>query len=464
MRTWKILLMLTMSAMLFASTACDEAAEEAIEAATGLDFEFNEDETDVDTPDGWNFLFGVTLDENQAKLIDQEFSVDVSLLEELVDLDGIDQMIAFAKRSALEGYGNRLRYANKLVIDDKKLKLDSEALDMLGDSIGSSGEGMYIAYFAKEQNGYISGEVADCDGNKKEGILAVASDGPFFTYTADNGSWALPTLSGKPATISFTEGEDCAGSTSDPSTDTGDDPNPKDEDETPPSDDFDDGTDNVDAGEDDMDDSGGDGSTSGDCIDLASGWSATGECFLSGVSSDDYANLFPDGSGGEYLYATSSGSQVASCTLTTTVDVPSGASSLRATYNFLSQEWEEWAGSAYNDIFTVYIQGGPDPLVNRTVNNTADALDWADYGEAVLGIETSADAGFNATGEVYDGQLKPAEGGEGVRGEPEDDNVGHSASAPLPEGFTTVTIIVTVSDVGDKIYDSAGLIDSLCFE
>lgn len=455
--------MIALAMTMLMGAGCDEAAEEALEAATDLDFVLNEDDAGVPSPDGWTFLFGVQLDETQSKLIDQEFEVPLDVLESVVDLSDIEYMIGFAKKEALEGYGNRLRYANKLKIEDKKLMLDTAAVEALGPSIGSSGEGLYIAYFAQAQNGYINGTVKSCDGSVKPGILATASDGPFFTYSADDGSWALPSLSGKPAQINFTDG-DCSGSTSQPSTEDGEE-NPKDAEETPPIEELPDGTDSTDAGETELPpaDSGSGSTDSGNCVALDSGWSATGECVAFGVSNEEYDALFPDGDGADYLYATSSGNQVASCTLSTTVTVPDGATKIKATYNFLSQEWEEWAGSAYNDIFTLIVQGAPDYLVNRTVNNTASAGDWEDIAMAILGIDGSADAQYNGTGAVYDGQLKNA-GGEGVRGEPENDNVGKFATVNLPADMTTITVLFTVSDVGDKIYDSAGLVDSLCFE
>ncbi|MCC6158311.1 MAG: choice-of-anchor L domain-containing protein [Deltaproteobacteria bacterium] len=454
--------MFALAMTMLVSAGCDEAAEEALEAATGLDFVLNEDDADVTSPDGWVFLFGVVLDEEQSKLIDQEFEVPLDVLESVVDLDGIEYMLAFAKKESLEGYGNRLRYANKLKVEDKKLVLDTAAVEALGPSIGSSGEGLYIAYFAEAQNGYINGSVKSCDGSVKSGILATASDGPFFTYSADDGSWALPSLSGVPAQINFTDG-DCSGSTSQPSTEDGEE-NPKDPEETPPIEELPDGTDSTDAGETELPpDGSGSGSTDGDCIALDTGWSPTGECVAFGVSNEEYDALFPDGDGADYLYATSSGSQTPSCTMSTTVAVPEGMTQLKATYNFLSQEWEEWAGSAYNDIFTLIVQGAPDYLVNRSVNNTASAGDWEDISMAILGIDGSADAGYNGTGAVYDGQLKNA-GGEGVRGEPEEDNVGKFSTVNLPADMTTITVLFTVSDVGDAIYDSAGLVDSLCFQ
>jgi hypothetical protein len=460
---------------------CDEAAKEAAEKActdlTGAKCIFDEGETGVDTPKNWYFLAGFELTETQAMAFDQKFELPLDILETVgIDTGKIDQMVAFAKVESLEGYGNRLRYANKLIVQDKKLMLDTEAMDKLGESIGSSGAGTYVAYYAGKPNGFISGDVKDCDGNGVADILATASDGPFFTRTVDGGSYALPTLTGKPAQINFSLGEDCAGSTSDPSTDTGEDTNPKTEDnpdldETPPSDNFSDGTDNVNPPETDMEDSGGDGAVSGDCIDLTVGtWSFGSGCWAQGFgnSSDAYADLFPGGTYDSYMYVSSSGSGNSSCTLTTTVSVPSGMTQLEVGYNFASQEYEEWVGSAYNDIFTVIIQGAPDYSVNRTVNNIATDNDWQNIptaAETIADIASSDDATYNPTGAQYDGSLKSSDdANEDPRGNPADDNLGKVSVVTLPDGMTTITVIVTVSDVGDAIYDSVGLIDHMCFK
>ncbi len=494
MSKWNFSLLLLFAMLLLAISGCgeDSAADAAKKAICNeLGLICDEEELGVDTPTGWYFLFAKDLDETQSAAVDQDFEVSIESALEFLGVSGDDltQMIAFAKVEDVSGYGNRLRFANKLKYEDGKIKLDTEALEQLGDSIGSSGAGVYAAYFAKEQNGYISGVTQNCSGDPAEGILATASDGPFFTKTAEDGSWALPTLSGKPATINFSDGEDCQGSTAAPSTDTNEEANPKTDpaqggpdpaedcggegqepcpvDETPPTDNFSDGTDNVVTEEEvPMEETPPETSISGNRIDFEDGigdWSHTTTCQFYGVSGDAYPDLFPDGTEANYLYASSGGDNVQSCTLTLTVPVPDGATELEVSYNFLSQEYVEWVGSAFNDMFTVIVQGAPAYLVNRSVNNVATDNDWMDTtsgAAAITGIADSYDAQWNDNGAAFDGMLKWSTSEESnPRGEPENNNQGKTATVPLPDGFTTVTIIVTVSDVADAIYDSAGIID-----
>ena len=456
----RFLFLAFLAVMLFVATGCEEAAEEALEEATGMDFDLDGDEVNVDTPDKWRFLFAVNLDETQAEQIDGDFSLDISLLQDLIDLDDIEYQVVFARVADVEG-DKRLRFANKVKVDDNKIKLDSETNEKLGDSVGSSGAGWYACYFATEEFGFVNGEVVNCEGNKVAGVLAVASDGPFFTLTADDGSWALPSLGGKPATTYFSEGDDCSGNSSDP---VDDEPNPKDPEETPDMDPFSDDTDNTDAGEDEMDDTGGDAPATGERFDFEDGdedFVGTGNCW--GVSSEAYDTLFPDGDEANYLYLTSGGNQNPSCTVSRTFTVPDGATELVVSYDFMSQEWEEWAFSAYNDMFTAIIQGAYDYVINRTVDNVALDDDWADVSLVCAGVDSSADATYNATTGVFDGHLKWGSSGDNTpRGGSEDQSVGQVASFPVEAG-ATITLLMTVSDVGDKIYDSAATIDWIEF-
>ncbi|MBZ0271820.1 choice-of-anchor L domain-containing protein [bacterium] len=559
LRRMGILIFIGVFAVVLGAACTKDDAEDAAEAL-GFEITFDEDDVGAATPDGWHFMFAIKLDEDQAGLIDEDFAIDLSLLSPYIDFSEIDQMIAMAKVADIPGYGTRLRFANRLIVKDEKLRLDSDNNDLLGDSVGSDGAGTYAAYYADEQNGFIRGDVVDCDGDALEGLLAIITGSPFFTHTASNGSWALPTLEGKPQAYTVF-GDDCACSGGAPCGDTNATPNPKDPDGTPDSETFDDETVVVDSGEcvccppepvddddDDMDDDDMDDDTSDDdtgdddtgdddtgdddtgdddtgdddtsdddtgdddtsdddtadddtaddddddddddaddddddgtCVNFEdgslSGWSFTSGCNLYGVSSDGYGTLFEDGSEGAYLYVSSGGSDVASCTLSATFDVPDGATEIEISYNFVSQEYEEWVGSIYNDIFTAIVQGAPDYLVNRTVNNIATDDDWLAIGDdspaaTIAGIAGSADAAFNPTSDdphsngpqLFDGILKwDANAGENPRGEPEDDNVGKTATVMLPEDQTTVTVLVTVSDVGDRIYDSAGAIDWMCF-
>jgi len=65
----------------------------------------------------------------------------------------------------------------------------------------------------------------------------------------------------------------------------------------------------------------------------------------------------------------------------------------------------------------------------------------------------------------FDGQLVWGGADDDTpRGLPTDDCLGRTATVPLPDDMSTITIIVTISDVGDKIYDSVGVIDYLLFK
>jgi hypothetical protein len=440
-------------------TGCDEAAEEALEEATGLNWDLDGDESDAPSVNDWKLLFAVEIEEEaELELIEEDFEFDISFLEDLgLDLGDIDYQVVFAKIDDVDGE-SRLKFATKVKVDDGKIMIDQETVEKLGASAGAAGTGWYGCYFATKEFGFVNGTVVDCDGGKVAGVLAVASDGPFFTYSGDGGSWALPSEGDKPVTVYFSEEDsDCSGSSSDPVTDE-DNPKSDDPEDTPDQDPFSDDTDNVDAGEDEMDDAGG-GSDSLEHYDFEAGmenFACTGTC--AGTSDEEYGTFFPDGAEANYLYMTSGGSQNTSCTCSAAFQVPEGASEFAVSFDFMSQEWEEWAYSAYNDIFTAIIQGEFDYVINRTIDDVATNDDWATMAIDTSYIASSADADYNGTGKVFDGHLKWAAGDSAPRGGPEDDYVGTVATYPVTAG-STITVLFTVSDVGDKIYDTAAVID-----
>jgi hypothetical protein len=467
-------------------TGCDEvedAAEKALEDATGYDWELNEEEFEdlsgVNTPFGWDFVFAVNLeDELAADELEGDFSVDISILEELgLDLGDFDNQIIIGKAAAKGDTGkNGLRYANKILIDGGEIKLDTESIEALGASVGPSGAGWYAAYHASDAVGFVKGTVTDCDGNAPDvgKILVLASKGPFFTYAASNGSYALPSVDGKPAAVNFDAG-DCTGNDSAPITD---EENPKDPDQSADNDPLEDDTNVVDAGETDLgnDEDPDPGAPSEgyyyefDAAD--NGWAATGDCFTKVSDADQYGELFPGGDDPESAFGfISSGSPTVaglqSCTVTRTFVVPDDTETFVVSFDFISQEYSEWVGSPYNDIFTVIIQGEYDYAVNRTVNGLND---WETLGlGGVFGtIADSADAQYNSGGNgayAFDGGLKwLGEGDSTPRGDGNNDDVSGYIAEYTVEPGATITVLITVSDVADAIYDSAGIIDYVGFE
>ncbi|NLH49836.1 MAG: hypothetical protein GX444_14740 [Myxococcales bacterium] len=461
---------------------CDEAedaAEDALEEATGYEWILNEDdfadETGVSTPEDWQFLFAVNLkDAETAQLIDQDFEVDLSVLEDLgLGFGDIESQVIMAHATATPAGDPGLRYANKILFQDGKVMLDGESIEKLGASVGSSGAGWYVAYLSLEAVGFVKGTVTDCDGNPPaaDNILVLASDGPFFTFAADDGTWAVPSRNGKPAAVNFDAG-DCAGSSEAPITDPADDPNEKDPGTEPEDDPLEDETNVIDDGETDL---GGDDGVNpppaggGDNFDFETGttdgWYFAGPEGCFGVYNGNYSDLFPGGSEQYYGFITSGGSDNPSCTVTRTFTVPAGATKFVVSYNFISQEYEEWINSAYNDIFTVIIQGETGYVIHRTINDVAFEGAWTDLGLAIGNIDSSADATYNPTGAIFDGQLNWGGSDASTPRGPGDtqSSAGRVAEYPVTAG-ATITVLITVSDVADRIYDSAATIDYVAFE
>jgi len=497
--TQRLLAVLTVLLGLLLLAGCSEDdAEDALEEATGYDWELTEeqfeDDQGVDTPFGWNFIFAIKLEDGDEEMMDKDLELDLSLLEELgFEMGDYDNQIIFA-HVASTGSGNGLRYANKMLFRNGKIMLDTEAVEAMGDSIGSSGPGWYVAYHSEEAVGYVTGSVLNCDGeapaNANE-ILVLASDGPFFTFAAKNGSYALPSLDGKPASVNFDAG-DCTGSDTAAITD---EENGKDPDTSTDPDVLEDETLVVQAGETNLQFEGpeqpeeppaGDVFERYEFDDGEDAWTFTSNCFgIIGEDVDVYDLLFPDGEDDGFFFGfLSTGAQgvanKTTCTLSRTFNVPADATKMVVAYDFISQEYKEWTPSAYNDIFTVIIQGEYDYVVHRTVNAVESDGYWeqvpadlAQFGwivdspDAQFNKETGAEGNgqFSQGAYMWDGHLKYTEVAANT-GRGNDDNYevkGQTAEYPVTGG-STITVLFTVSDVADAIYDSAAAIDYIEFQ
>ena len=113
-----------------------------------------------------------------------------------------------------------------------------------------------------------------------------------------------------------------------------------------------------------------------------------------------------------------------------TLTVPADAAQIKFSYNFLTNEYPEWVGSAYNDLFNVILYSGlgASLLVEERVN-TSDLDD---------------------SGSGYDGETGWKQ-----------------ATVDISEVAGTndvITLKFVVADVTDTIYDSVGLIDNLRFD
>jgi hypothetical protein len=114
-------------------------------------------------------------------------------------------------------------------------------------------------------------------------------------------------------------------------------------------------------------------------------------------------------------------------------------------YSFLSQEYPAWLDSPYNDLFVVYLAGSTEFLVKESVQGNED--DWIDYFQPV-GNVTSSEAEVGDVHQVFGGRLEAREATVTLKG---------CARGP-------VRVVFAVTDIGDRIYDSAAVIDAVWFE
>jgi hypothetical protein len=122
---------------------------------------------------------------------------------------------------------------------------------------------------------------------------------------------------------------------------------------------------------------------------------------------------------------------------------PAGATCVAFDFRFLSEEFPEYVGSKYNDAFLAEIGQSTFQIVNNQIiapNNFAfDALG------NVVSINTTfgANAG-NAAGTTYDGATPLL-----------------TAVSPLERPGADITITLSITDLGDSIYDSTVFLDNL---
>jgi len=483
---------LMMSGCGAAKDAVEEAAEDAIDGVIdgAVPELVEEGSVGVATPAGWDFLVAIDVSATQSAAFDNEFAISLDMLETAMDAAGIPGLPAVENQLVLakvvnlgEPYGNRLQFSRKAALVGGELKVDNE-IDM-GTS-GDLGAGVYAFYHSGNRVGFFKGSVSDCDGNPSDGALVVSPSSPFVTYT-DDGRWAIPSITANPtnadegqASQVFFEAEDCSGSVlmGAPEEEEG---NPKVQD-IPEEEDVgesildtevaEDGTAVADAGEGlmqrqpdvpepepeagDIDFEDG---TMGPCMVDTS--MDAGETYAyATVLADHYDLFFPGASGdqSQYLFLSSGGTGRKVSQVYCRANVPADATTIEVSYNFISQEYSEWVGSGFNDMFTVKIDGSPDSLVNRTINNAGAEQLWepiAAESASVGAIAESSDASYNGTGPVFDGQLKVDARGANLM-----DPAKPVATADISKhAGESVVITLTVGDAGDSIFDTAALVD-----
>ena len=121
-------------------------------------------------------------------------------------------------------------------------------------------------------------------------------------------------------------------------------------------------------------------------------------------------------------------------TISFTINVPVSTQNQKFKFDFvfLSEEFPEYVGSQFNDIFTA------------TVNGSNVAKDQ--FGN-VISVNNAFFSGESAAGTIFDGRTSKL-----------------TAAYNVPAGTATLDIVLTLEDVGDGIYDSAIFIDNVRFE
>ncbi len=126
--------------------------------------------------------------------------------------------------------------------------------------------------------------------------------------------------------------------------------------------------------------------------------------------------------------------------LTLELRVPTGATCMSFDFSFYSEEFPEFVGTTFNDVFTAELNGTDLTIVG---NQVIAPLNFAfDSDGNLISVNTVFGVTAN-TGTTYDGATPF------IR-----------ANSPIDAGATSVTLTLSIQDLGDSIYDSAVFIDN----
>lgn len=127
--------------------------------------------------------------------------------------------------------------------------------------------------------------------------------------------------------------------------------------------------------------------------------------------------------------------------------VPPSAKSWYVNWKFLSEEYPEYVGSAFNDAFLIEEPASTFVISGNTItapNNVA-----FDQNGDLISVNTTGVLGMTpaaAVGTTYDGATATL-----------------STAADLEEGATLLTLVFSIMDIGDSIYDSTVFLDHFRF-
>lgn len=133
--------------------------------------------------------------------------------------------------------------------------------------------------------------------------------------------------------------------------------------------------------------------------------------------------------------------------LTLELEVPSGAEYWAVDWRFFSEEYPEWVGSVFNDAFLIETPSSTFTISGSDIvapNNVA-----TDPSGELVTVNTVGAVGMsaaNSIGTTYDGATEM-----------------FTTLAPIPPEANTVTIVFSVMDLGDSIYDTTVFLDNFRF-
>jgi hypothetical protein len=149
----------------------------------------------------------------------------------------------------------------------------------------------------------------------------------------------------------------------------------------------------------------------------------------SGVASQIDTKTNTSGSQGTDLGEKGESGDTATISFTLPVPTSSLPQKLKFDFMFLSEEYPEYVGSSYNDFF------------RASVNGTNIAMDQ--FGHVVDVNSVFFDGNLATTGTFFDGRTSML-----------------TASYSIPQGVTSLSVVLSVGDVGDGVFDSAVFLDN----
>lgn len=436
-----------------------------VDEVSGLDVELflQSDCLGVKVPGALRFVAGVSLfDDDTGTDYQQDFRVELPREVRGVRLPQVAEGTTLLVAKVSEFQDKRLlrlvNLASVRDVDGRRVletRTDLAAEHMSG-AMRVDGPGLYAVFAAKEPLGFVSGKVT-LGGQPVPGALLTATKAPFITFADQEGAFSIASLKGQAGIVAYDPDSGATGQVFLPVQPAGEiNPKTGEAAETPateaplPSLDALNLTgievkleaaptpEVVEPAE----------PVAVENLDFESGtltpWERKGHVE---VLDEDFETLFSGSKDHRYAFLTTgAGSEEgARSALIRDFEVPPGVTKMHLRYSFLSQEYPAWLDSPYNDLFVVYLAGSTEFLVKESVQGNED--DWIDYFQPV-GNVTSSDAEVGDVHQVFGGRLEAREATVALKG---------CASGP-------VRVVFAVTDIGDRIYDSAAGIDAVWFE